>query len=342
MNALRKAVPGVPQFDEYFAELVQEMKEKQIDNVRTERQEAVGELLDNQKEFEILDQLESRHNGRPYSRYMALTNAIIGWWYLVIAPKRFESWNIEIDNRAAPNHLYFDGDKMVVVLQEHKTDGTVGSYELEYTDNLDILRRLLQKRAKINPDQNYLFDRMHADGTFSPWSSKDNFRKYVGRLFKSIDNKINLQTIRTVRESQLHENPDYHKLTNRQQEKLHKQFLHSKNTAQSHYNKVRKPPSPESSPERMPPVPVPHPKPVYRSVMDFHGFMIGLFFLPKKLVLKSFLDWYFWLVHSARQLWVVFWNWIVVWVCRHFSRHVWFCWKNPWCVCFGHLGYVLN
>ena len=83
------------------------------------------EELDNNQTImsEIKYTIENINKGggkQKYKKYNLLNEAMIKWYYLIQLPKRSESYNMEINNPDAPNHIIVGDQWLKIYISDHK------------------------------------------------------------------------------------------------------------------------------------------------------------------------------------------------------------------------------
>jgi hypothetical protein len=137
-----------------------------------------------------------------YKQFNDLTKWFIEWWFLYLLPKRGESYNVEINNPYAINHLIFDEERKEVLLSlgEHKTSKKRGTITLDYSSEFETFKNYLDARKAMGVDSNVLFLRMPARSTRKQPVvvnyTKQLFKDHADQILKEIHPELNIQMLR--------------------------------------------------------------------------------------------------------------------------------------------------
>lgn len=204
------------------------------------------EFNTNLKEFLIkLNQLEQR-NKINYTVLNTYTNYILLSLYINQPPIRNDYAKLQIitgkkDIKDSGNYLVINSKKVYVVLNDFKNAKSIGPQVIEFSDiNKSLIRNYLSlikklyNLKKVNPK--FLFNKCQEDG-YAP-IAEDTILKRLRKISKSIFKvELSVNSFRHIYEIYLQNDDKYKNLTSGERRELHKQLLHSTETALN-YNRV--------------------------------------------------------------------------------------------------------
>ena len=131
------------------------------------------------------------------------------------------------------NQLLVEDGVMTIYFNSFKNIKKIGKMEFKLCEEVrEEIEKWLLYKENINSDD--LFYNMKKEKVYN----NKRFSELIKRMFlKFLNRPIGANCIRKLKEISIQSNPEYHKLTLKQKEDIHKEVFHSKGIAELCYNK---------------------------------------------------------------------------------------------------------
>ncbi len=180
-----------------------------------------------------------------------LQQATIIACYLLMPALRNDFGQLIIANKLSGlsndlNYIYIRGNQMRIILNKYKTAPQYGKQDIKITDK-DLIARLKDwikqsrefaiSKGQANPEYlfYYRFNKQTGLAHLSPISLQTAIPDMAEKI---IGVRMSINGFRTLWETTFQLDPTYQRMTNAEQQAIHKSMLHSANAARLDYKKV--------------------------------------------------------------------------------------------------------
>ena len=188
--------------------------------------------------------LKTFANKRKKNTFLTLYSDYITIYYLShTPPTRLENFNVfftdKILDKKRENYIYLDSFNAIYYLKKYKNVKKLGEIKITFTRDMSKVLNdyyTFLKTNNLSIDNKYYLFTTFKGGKPSMYKTSNSFGQYIKRVFnKYFKKKITINDLRHIYTTELMSNPDYHKMSINEKEKLHQKLLHNKETGEQYF-----------------------------------------------------------------------------------------------------------